>query len=268
MHGTRTIRTIALVALPFLLIIGFSLVLAQQLVQPDGRLNQIAHFGGDAFYCVDDNRNPTNQFSDHGATGFRLLNKDGQELWYVSPEVLESVLPQVVRGAPAVPIAKGNGTYGETALYVEILLDGRRFFTFMGYDEHGKSNSLTFEDCNPVGSAVLMDTPSPSPSPTLMITLTPGGPTETATLIPSETNTPGGPTETASATATNTVTPTDTFTPTNTVTPTDTFTPTNTVTSTDTFTPTNTVTPTDTFTPTNTVTPTDTFTPTNTQTPA
>lgn len=249
MHGTRTIRTIALVALPFMLIIGFSLVLAQQLVQPDGRLNQIAHFGGDAFYCVDDNRNPTNQFSDHGATGFRLLNKDGQELWYVSPEILGAVLPKVSPGEPVTLIATGSGSYGATALYVEIRRDGRRFFTFTGYDEHGKTNSLTFEDCNPVGSAVLMDTPSLAPTQTL------GGPTLTATL------TPGGPTLTAS----NTFTPTDTLTATNTFTPTDTATSTNTPTATDTAT--DTATPTDTSTPTDTATPTDTSTPTSTPTP-
>jgi uncharacterized delta-60 repeat protein len=69
-------------------------------------------------------------------------------------------------------------------------------------------------------------------------------------------------------TATNTATPTPTYTPTNTATSTPTFTPTNTATATATNTPTNTATntatSTPTFTPTNTSTPTGTNTPTDT----
>lgn len=247
-------RKLAVVVLPLLFIVGVSFVLAQQLVQPDGRINQVAHFGGDALYCVTDDRSPTTQFPETGSIGFRLLNLNGQELWYVPSEDVAAVLAGIAPGAAPKLVATGTGTYGATALYAQIEDNGRRLFTFTGYDEHGKSNSLTFEDCTPVGSAVLIATLLPSgtlpPSPTA------GGPTET----PTNTVTAG-----PSPTASNTVTPTDTFTPTNTVTPTDTFTPTNTVTPTDTYTPTNTATPTDTYTPTNTATPTD--TPTHTATP-
>lgn len=234
-------RTLVLVIVGVLLAVSLPLVLAQPWVQPDGRLNQVAHFGGDAFYCVDENHNPTNQYLESGQ-GFRLLNLDGQELWVVSPSEVDSVVSNVTPGQGVVLVAVGTGTYGATALYVEIEPGGRRFFTFTGYDEHGKTNSLRFEDCTPVGAAVFNQSPVPSgtlpPSPTL------GGPTET----PTQTVTAG-----PSLTPTNTLTPTDTFTPTNTVTPTDTFTATNTVTPTDTLTATNTATPTDT--PTNTATP-------------
>ncbi len=72
-------------------VLGISLVAAQQQLNfPDGRLNQIAYFGGDALYCVDKNFNATNSvqaFMDDG--GFRLLSKTGQvpvvrPLWRMS----------------------------------------------------------------------------------------------------------------------------------------------------------------------------------------
>lgn len=247
-------RKLAVIVLPLLFIVGVSFVLAQQLVQPDGRINQVAHFGGDALYCVTNDRSPTTQFPETGSIGFRLLNLSGQELWYVPSEDVAAILAAITPGDAPKLIATGTGSYGATAIYTQIQESGRRFFTFTGYDEHGKSNSLTFEDCTPVGSAVLIATPLPSgtlpPSPTA------GGPTET----PTNTVTAG-----PSPTASNTLTPTDTFTPTSTVTATDTFTPTNTVTPTDTATatdtPTQTQTPTDTNTPTQTQTPTDTATP-------
>lgn len=237
-------RKLAVVMFPLLFIVGVSFVLAQQLVQPDRRINQIAHFGGDALYCVTDDRSPTTQFPETGSIGFRLLNRNGQELWYVPSEDVAAILAGITPGDTPKLVATGTGTYGATALYAQIQDNGRRLFTFTGYDEHGKSNSLIFEDCTPVGSAVLVATLLPSgtlpPSPTA------GGPTET----PTNTVTAG-----PSPTASDTLTATSTFTPTNTVTSTETFTPTNTVTSTETFTPTNTLTPTETFTPTNTLTP-------------
>ncbi len=242
-------RSLVLVIVAVLFAVGLPLVLAQPWVQPDGRLNQVAHFGGDAFYCVDENHNPTNQALESGQ-GFRLLNLDGQELWYVPPSEVDAVVSKVAPGQGVVLVAVGTGTYGATALYVEIEPDGRRFFTFTGYDEHGKTNSLRFEDCTPVSSAVFNQSPAPSgtlpPSPTL------GGPTAT----PSSTATSG-----PSPTSSNTSTATDTLTATNTSTATDTLTATNTSTATDTLTATNTATATDTLTATNTATATDTQAP-------
>ena len=58
------------------LLVGSSAVSAQQLVQADKRLNQIANFGGDALYCIDGNQSPTTDTKswDH----FRLLSGSGQ----------------------------------------------------------------------------------------------------------------------------------------------------------------------------------------------
>ncbi len=61
-----------LMALMFVFM-GATLVAGEDMVQPDGRLNQVTHFGGDAFYCVDRDFLPTQQYSDFGAGGFRLL---------------------------------------------------------------------------------------------------------------------------------------------------------------------------------------------------
>lgn len=82
-------------------------------------------------------------------------------------------------------------------------------------------------------------TPTPSPTPrgssNFTPTPTPTGPTRTPTPSPSATNTPGGPTDTITLTPTETLTPTFTDTPTHT--PTSTETPTNTPTHTPTITP-------------------------------
>jgi hypothetical protein len=61
--SARVLARFVLMSVALLLVFtGVSLVAGEDLVQPDGRLNQVAHFGGDAIYCVDDNFVSTNNF--------------------------------------------------------------------------------------------------------------------------------------------------------------------------------------------------------------
>lgn len=156
-------RTLMLMILPvFILVLGISFALAQQ---PDGRINQVAHFGGDALYCLDANYRVTVQYpSSEG--GFRLLNKDGQELWFVSYTEVAAALDEAVPGGAPVLVASGQGSYGPTELYTFEVGRDDVYFTFTGYDEHGKTNSLTFKFCIPVYGAAQPDQPGTSVPPT------------------------------------------------------------------------------------------------------
>jgi hypothetical protein len=140
---------VSLVAI--LLMTGISLVAAQEAVQPDLRLNQVTHFGGDAIYCVDGDLNPTHQYSDFGDGGFRLLDKNGQVLWFVpaTPTVHDATQQALATGEYTF-VAEGQGTYGPVSLYTFLNGDGDVLFTFNGFDEWGKPNSMTFKYCEPV----------------------------------------------------------------------------------------------------------------------
>lgn len=133
--------------------IGVTAVSAQQnLIHSDKRLNQIADFGGDALYCIDGNQSPTNDTK--GWDHFQVLNRNGQELWTLDRTTVEEGLGQIGYGKPPVLLGNGQGTYGEINLYSNANADGTPYFIFMGADEYGKPNMITFLGCTPVGSAL------------------------------------------------------------------------------------------------------------------
>lgn len=197
-----SLKTLLLVTvLASVLVFGISVALAD-LPQPDGRINQVHHFGGDALYCVDENKNPTSQYSDFGKGGLRLLNQDGQELWFLPSAVIDEVAAQSEASNQMLLVAEDTGSYGPTSLYVFMAEEGGITFIFSGYDEHGKQNSITFKFCEPVGPAVeptkapiSVDEPE-LPEETETPTETPEVPEETETPtetpeVPEETETPG-----------------------------------------------------------------------------
>lgn len=152
-------RILYLCLLLFVLsVISVSVVLAQTLVQPDGRINQVHHFGGDALYCVDRNMNPTMQYSDWGEGGFRLLDMHGQELWFVPAQTIGAAVAEAKATGGGVLVATGSGTYGLTSIYTYVTDDGDDYFVFNGYDEYGKPNSIEWKFCMPV----LPGVPEPS----------------------------------------------------------------------------------------------------------
>ncbi len=134
-----------------LILTGATLAAGQGMVQPDGRINQVAHFGGDAFYCVDSSFISTPNYPEMiDGGGFRLLNSGGQELWFVPAADILAAITESLANETAVLVAEGQGTYGPVRLYT--YFDGNaQQFVFSGYDEFGKTNSLTFVPCTPVG---------------------------------------------------------------------------------------------------------------------
>jgi hypothetical protein len=180
----RFVFVVSFVVIVLLLIIGFSSILAQQ---SDGRINQTAHFGGDALYCLDGNYQVTVQYpSSEG--GFRLLNRNGQELWFVSYTEVAAALEIATPGGAPVLVASGWGTYGPSEIYTFEVGKEDVYFTYTGYDEHGKPNSLTFKFCIPVYGAsvqvaVSTDVPPTSVVPTnTALISTPVPPTQTPTV--------------------------------------------------------------------------------------
>lgn len=139
-----------LVAL-FLVFTGASLTAAEDYIQPDGRLNQVTHFGGDAFYCVDRDFEPTQQYSDFDEGGFRLLNIKGQELWFVPALQVSAAVAEAKETGNGVLVGEGQGTYGPVSVYTYVTNENDDYFIFSGYDEFGKPNSITFKFCIPVG---------------------------------------------------------------------------------------------------------------------
>lgn len=134
-----------------LVMTGTTLASAQNPVHRDGRINQVAHFGGDALYCVDRNFVPTNQYSDFGDGGFRLLNMSGQELWFVPAAQIAIAVAEAKETGQGTLVAEGQGSYGPVRIHVYVTAAGDDYFVFTGYDEYGKQNSLTFKFCIPVG---------------------------------------------------------------------------------------------------------------------
>jgi hypothetical protein len=138
---------------------GATLVGAQDLVQPDGRINQVAHFGGDHIYCDSSSSVVVPPVIPGGVSflvpGFFLLNSNGQVLWRVPGEsVLQALGTAELNGDPVL-VATGWGTYGPTTITVReathaIYHTYVNLFTFTGYDEWGHANSLNFANCDPV----------------------------------------------------------------------------------------------------------------------
>jgi len=161
----RSLMTVTAILL--VMALGITVVVGQQLVQKDGRLNQITHFGGDALYCIDEANNVTNNSAtfDH----FLLLNKDGQPLWTLSREIVEEGLGQIRPGGTAVLLGAGQGSYGPVEMYGNAADDGSPYFIFIGYDEHGKENRLIFYACTPVVSAEVPSTAEATVEPTVPV---------------------------------------------------------------------------------------------------
>jgi hypothetical protein len=139
-----------------LVLSGASLATAQDSVSNDLRINQVAHFGGDAIYCVDENIVATTSYPVATTVGgFRLLNSLGQELWFIPAEDLQAAINESVTTGKGVLVGQGQGTYGLATLFT--YFDGTsQAFVFSGYDEYGKPNSLTYNLCTP-------DRPLPQP---------------------------------------------------------------------------------------------------------
>lgn len=130
-------------------------VALENLLQSDGRINQIAHFGGDALFCVDADGNPTNDYEKMAE--IRLLNAEGQVLWSLPAEsILASVADAEASGDDQV-VGTGDGSFGTGTLSV-IETGDVPTFEFSGYDEFEKLNSVQFQGCQAVGPAA----PEPS----------------------------------------------------------------------------------------------------------
>jgi hypothetical protein len=127
----------------------------------DKRLNQVHHFGGDAFYCVDANKTPTNDWSTMIAGGgFLLRSMGGQELYFWSAaDILAAVQQSQATGGGGVPLVVGQGTYGPAYIYLFSLSDAVIDGELTAHDEHGKTETMPFRFCNVVGPAVGPDAP-------------------------------------------------------------------------------------------------------------
>ena len=120
----------------------------------DGRVNVVHHFGGDALYCVDRDMNPTDQFSDDNFGGMRLLDIDGQLLWFLDADTIEDFVAQAeATPGQGVEMLAAPSSYGTSYLYTiaDLAEDGIIKFVFVANDEHGKTNSMEFKFCEPVG---------------------------------------------------------------------------------------------------------------------
>ncbi len=134
-RSTWPLFSLALTAL-VLLFGGLSSIRA---AEGDGRINLAGYLGGDVIYCA----NGSSPTSEPNGAGLRLLNLNGDELFYVSPEQIAAVGEH-----PAVNtvIAQGNGSFGP--VYLSRLTDGR--FQLSGQDDHGKSYVFEWSGCTQV----------------------------------------------------------------------------------------------------------------------
>ena len=140
-----------------LIMVGILSVLFSQValaLPDDGRINLVTHFGGDVLYCVDNDFNPTNHYPDLEQGGFRLLDSNGKALWFVAASQIIAAVQEAQATGASVLVAEGTGTYGSVQLHTYATGESHNNFIFTGYDEHGKSNSLTFQGCTPVGPAL------------------------------------------------------------------------------------------------------------------
>ena len=138
----------------------------------DGRINQVAHFGGDHIYCDSSSSVLLPPAIPGGLSlfvpGFFLLNSNGQVLWRVpGTTVLQALSTAELNGKPVL-VATGWGTYGPTTITVREVSDAITHshvnaFTFTGYDEWGHANSLGFTNCDPVAAPGQADANSSVP---------------------------------------------------------------------------------------------------------
>ncbi len=152
---------VLLIGMLLTLIVGMSVVIAQS-SYTDGRLNEIANFGGDTLYCMDSSNNVTNDTSTFAY--FQLLNIDGQPLWSLDKATVELGLGQIAIKPTAYLLGQGEGTYGPVYLYANAAQDGTPYFIFVGFDSWGKENRFTFYGCTPAGGALPATTPTTMPT--------------------------------------------------------------------------------------------------------
>ena len=158
--------------------LGVSLVAGEEdLVQPDGRINQVTHFGGDALYCVDRDFEVTDQYSDFGQGGFRLLDLHGQELWFVPAIEISAAVAEAKTTGEGVLVGEGAGTYGPVSIWTYVSGVHDDYFIFTGFAEYRKPNSVTFKFCIPVGPDVPEEEDEPVPVPAETETPLDNGPT-------------------------------------------------------------------------------------------
>ena len=159
-HSSVSRRSLVFaVGILMVLVLGISAVIAQQLPQPDGRINQIADLGGDALYCMDASNNVTNDWT--SLAYLQLLNSNGQPLWTLTRAMVEKGADQVKYGEPPVLLGSGTGSYGAFDLYANAAQDGTPYYIFVGVDDHYKPVTLIFYGCTPVGSALSAPTATP-----------------------------------------------------------------------------------------------------------
>lgn len=151
LNGFIRSRAAMLLVGALLVLSGASIASAQETISGDLRINQVAHFGGDALYCVDANIIATTSYPLATTVGgFRLLNSNGQELWFVPAADLQAAIDESIATGKGILVGQGQGTYGPATLYT--YFNGiTQVFEFAGYDEYAKPNSLTFNLCTPVG---------------------------------------------------------------------------------------------------------------------
>lgn len=142
----RRLGVILLLAFVAVTLVSASLLMANP---DDGRINIVAHFGGDAIYCVTASGYPTGDLASADG-GFRVLDIDGQLLWSIPADVITAAIADASLMSNGVRIADGFGTYGPATLYVAVVED-TPIFTYVGTDEYGKQNQLEFRNCEPVG---------------------------------------------------------------------------------------------------------------------
>ena len=144
-------RVIPLAVVALALAVTASVALADDLVQPDQRLNQVAYFGGEALYCVNSDYEPTTNYGE--MAGFRLLDISGQELLYVPSSDVAAAVSESLAANQGVEVATGAGAYGPVALYAyaDSADPDTVTFTFNGSNEWGRPESLTFTNCFPEG---------------------------------------------------------------------------------------------------------------------
>ncbi len=103
------------------------------------------HFGGDALFC-------------NLETGCRLLNMDGDLLWEVDQETIDSAMAAACESGVAQNIEAGQGTYGSMILEVNCYSANGSMLKLIGYDEHGKQNEMPFHpNYAPVNAPVSRD---------------------------------------------------------------------------------------------------------------
>lgn len=157
----------------------------------DLRLNTVTHLGGLVVYCVDANRQASDDWRSGGIQVMYYNQGSAREVLFVSSRAIERF-----GSSPSANVSLGtwNGLSGTVSLYR--LTSGE--FQLNGYDEYGKSFSFIWLECVAEGMPAQAfgrgfestfppnlppqptNSPTPGPSPTPF-------PTATMTLPPEET---------------------------------------------------------------------------------